>query len=279
MKKLAITSLLAALFLLSDFSAVAENGGNCFPVHSSQSKLAFKDGETLHFTIHYKWGAINADVASATLKTDSTVFNGENAFHTSLRGKTQRFYEAFFKVKEDFDTWYTMDGLRPLQSSRDCREGSYSCTNHYTYDANRINAKVNTSRKGEFIVTLPYDGCTYDIPMMFCVMRNIDLGAIKQGESHYVTYACDDKVEKVAFRYLGKENKKIPGIGTVRCIKIGFAVRPSEVFDGKSDLYCWLSDDDNRVLVWLSAPMKLGEVQGRLRGYSGLKYDFDALVQ
>lgn len=279
MKMKKLFGFLASLLILVGSNAFAQGSSKCIPVNLSKDKMAFKGGEKLVFTLHYKWGAINADVAQATLKTDSTVFNGKKAYHTSLRGKTQRFYEAFFKVKEDFDTWYTIDGMKPLKSSRDCREGGYECTNFYTYGKDRINAVVKTSRKGEFSAVLPYDECTYDIPLLFCVIRNIDMARMTQGVNHTVTYACDDKVETVNLRFLGKENKKVPGIGTVRCLKFGFSVKPSEVFEGGSDLYCWLSDDDNKMLVWVSAPMKVGEVQGRLRSYSGLKHNFDALVK
>lgn len=86
----------AAIFMLSSVPAFAAGEGKCIPVRIlKEENLAFKGGEKLVFTIHYKWGLINADVAQATLKVDTVVLNGRKVFHASLTGKTQRFYEKF----------------------------------------------------------------------------------------------------------------------------------------------------------------------------------------
>ena len=70
----------AAACLLLVFCAGATEplkGPNCIPVKSlDEGKLAFKGGERLSFVIHYKWGGINSDVATATVKLDTTTLNG-----------------------------------------------------------------------------------------------------------------------------------------------------------------------------------------------------------
>ena len=96
----------AAACLLLVFCAGATEplkGPNCIPVKSlDEDKLAFKGGERLSFVIHYKWGGINSDVANATVKLDTTTLNGVPVFHSRVFGKTARFYDLFFKVREDF---------------------------------------------------------------------------------------------------------------------------------------------------------------------------------
>jgi len=41
----------------------------------------------------------------------------------------------------------------------------------------------------------------------------------------------------------------------------------------------WLSDDDNRVIIALETPIKVGRVKARIESYEGLKYPFSALLQ
>ena len=94
-----------------------------------------------------------------------------------------------------------------------------------------------------------------------------------------MTFAVDDDVYTLQFKYLGRENKRIPEIGTVRCLKFSFEVVSGEVFSGDSDLFVWFSDDDNRIPVWFSAPMKVGQVQGRLRDWSELKNPFSSMLE
>ncbi|MBO6249084.1 MAG: DUF3108 domain-containing protein, partial [Bacteroidales bacterium] len=111
MRRLARLSIaLVATLLAAGITLGAADNKKCLPVNLEKSNLAFKGGEKLVFTIHYKWGLINADMAQATLKVDSTMLNGKSCYHGSLRGKTQKIYESVFKLKEDFDCWFTSDG-------------------------------------------------------------------------------------------------------------------------------------------------------------------------
>ena len=256
MRRLARLSIaLVATLLAAGITLGAADNKKCLPVNLEKSNLAFKGGEKLVFTIHYKWGLINADVAQATLKVDSTVLNGKSCYHGSLRGKTQKIYESVFKLKEDFDCWFTSDGFQPMKFTRDCKEGGYWCTNLYTYKSDHIEALINNSRKGEFTVSLPKDECTYDIATMLFLIRNI------------------------YFRYFGVENKKISGKGTYRCHKFGFEMPKGETFDGESSLYAWFTDDGNRIPVYFVAPLKIGQVRGRLYSSDGLKHPSSSLVQ
>jgi len=268
----------AVAILAAGFTLDAADNKKCLPVNLEKSQLAFKGGEKLIFTIHYKWGVINADVAQATMRLDSTVLNGKSCYHGSLKGKTQKIYEQVFKLKEDFDCWFTCDGIKPMKFARDCREGNYWCTNLYTYKSDHIDASINNSRKGEFTVTLPKDDCTYDIATMLFIIRNMDLSKIQAGGRYPMTYAIDHHIRNIYFRYYGVESKKISG-KMIKCHKFGFEMPKGETFDGESDLYAWLSDDQNRIPVYFVAPLKIGQVRGRLYDASGLKYPFSSVVE
>ncbi len=268
---------LVALMLLLSAAAVPVYGQKCIPVNLNKDKLAFKGGEKLVFTIHYKWGIVNADVAQAIIKLDSTRLNGKKVYHGSLSGNTQKIYEQVFKVREHMDSWFTCDGFDPVKFTRDAREGNYWCTNLYTYSGSQINATINNSRKGEFNVTLPKDNCTFDLPLMYYVMRNMNVSKLKVGGRYPMTFACDSHVRTLSFVYLGKENRKVRGMGTVRCLKFGFDVVKGEVFSGDSKLYAWFTDDANKIPVYFVAPLKLGEVRGRLYSSSGVRHPFTSI--
>ena len=268
---------LVAMMLLLSAAAVPVYGQKCIPVNLNKDKLAFKGGEKLVFTIHYKWGIVNADVAQAIIKLDSTRLNGKKVYHGSLSGNTQKIYEQVFKVREHMDSWFTCDGFDPVKFTRDAREGNYWCTNLYTYSGSQINATINNSRKGEFNVTLPKDNCTFDLPLMYYVMRNMDVSKLKVGGRYPMTFACDSHVRTLSFVYLGKENRKVRGMGTVRCLKFGFDVVKGEVFSGDSKLYAWFTDDANKIPVYFVAPLKLGEVRGRLYSSSGVRHPFTSI--
>ena len=109
-------------------------GTSCVPVMAvTEDALAFKAGEKMDFVLHYQWGAVNTDVGYATVTLDSLTYNGEKAFLCSAYGRTTRMFDLFFKVREDFKSWFTRDGLRPLKFTRDTYEGGYEARNTYHY--------------------------------------------------------------------------------------------------------------------------------------------------
>ena len=259
-------------------------GTSCVPVRTvSEEELAFQSGETMSFVLHYKWGSINADVGNATVRLDSVTFNGQKAFCCSAFGKTTKVFDLFFKVREDFKSWFTRDGLRPLKFTRDTYEGGYEARNTYLYDWNpadpHIDAEVYTSSLGQMSMTLPLTPCTFDLPSLFFFARNMDVDNVEPGKKYPMTFAIDDEVFNVYFILYGRETIKVKGLGTVNTIKFAAKLLEGEVFKGEEDMMIWISDDENRLPVYFEAPLLVGAAAGRMSGYSGLKYPFTSLVK
>ena len=259
-------------------------GTSCVPVRTTfEEELAFGAGERMDFVLHYRWGAINTDVGSATVTLDSLTFNGEEAFHCSVTGRTTRMFDLFFKVREDFDSWFTRDGLRPLKFTRDTYEGGYEARNTYLYDWKspepHIDADVYSSSRGQRSLELPLTPCTYDLPALFFFARNMDIENVQPGRRYPMTFVIDDDVYNVYFILYGRETVKVKGLGTVRTIKFAAKLLEGEVFKGEEDMMIWISDDENRLPVYFEAPLIIGVATGRMTGYDGLKYPFESLVK
>lgn len=256
---------------------------SCVPIRDIAEKgLAYKAGEKMDFTMHYTWGMIDSDVGSATVNLDTVRFNGEKAFLCSVYGKTTRMYDLFFKVREDFKSWFSVDGLRPLKFTRDTFEGKYVARNTYIYDWNaaepHIIADVYSSSRGQRNMELPLTPCTFDLPALFFFARNIDMGKVEPGKRYPMTFAIDDDIYNVYFIFYGPETIKVKGLGTVKTIRFAAKLLAGEVFTGEEDMMIWISDDENRVPVYFEAPILVGTASGRMSGCSGLKYPFSALI-
>lgn len=259
-------------------------GTSCIPVKSiKEDDLAFQAGERMDFVLHYKWGAINTDVGTATVTLDSLTYNGEKAFLCSAYGKTTRMFDIFFKVREDFKSWFTRDGLRPLKFTRDTYEGGYEARNTYHYDWNsaepHIAADVYSSKRGQRDLQLPLTPCTFDLPALFFFARNMDFDAVVPGRKYPMTFAIDDDVYNVYFILYGRETIKVKGLGTVNTIKFAAKLLEGEVFKGEEDMLIWVTDDENRLPVYFEAPLLVGAATGRMTGWGGLKYPFTSLIE
>lgn len=256
----------------------------CIPVRTvEEDELAFQAGEKLTFTMHYEWGAVNSDVGTGTVVLDTMRYNGVKAFHCSVYGKTTRLFDLFFKVREDFDSWFACDGLKPLKFTRDTHEGHYIAKNTYIYDWNavepHIDADVYSSSSGQRNLELPLTSCTYDLPSLFFLARNMDIDNIVPGKKYPMTFAIDDDVYNVYFILYGRETVKVKGLGTVKTIKFAARLLAGEVFTGEEDMMIWVTDDDNRIPVCFEAPILVGTASGRLKSYSGLKHPFTSLIK
>jgi len=256
----------------------------CIPVMSvCEDSLAFAAGEKASFVLHYKWGAINSDVGHATVSLDTLVYNGQKAFCCSLYGRTTRLYDLFFKVREEFRSWFTCDGLIPLKFYRHSREGSYEAKNTYIYDRkspdSRIIADVYSTSAGQRSLEIPLTPCTFDLPALFYFARNMDFDVIEPGRKYPMTFAIDDEVFNVYFILYGRETIKVKGLGTIKTIKFAAKLLEGEVFKGETDMLIWVSDDKNRLPVYFEAPLLVGTAKGRMSSYENLKYPFTSLIK
>ena len=278
-------SVLLCFTALNTLQYAQENpvSTSCIPVRTvSDPDLAFAHGEEATFILHYEWGMLDSDVGSATVRLDSLTFNGQPAYRCTMHGRTSRMYDFFFKVREDFQSWFTRDGLRPLKFYRHSQEGDYEARNSYIYDWDAaepvIRAELYTSKVGASTVDVPLTPCTFDLPTLFYFARNMDFDIIEPGKKHPMTFAIDDEVFNVYFILHGRETVKVPGIGLVKTIRFGAKLLEGEVFKGEADMTIWVSDDNNRLPVLFEAPLLVGTAKGRMASYKNIKYPFESLI-
>lgn len=280
--------ILLCMFLFAYAAHAQENsdlnGTSCVPVKGvKEDQLAFKAGEKMEFLLHYQWGRVNTDVGSATVSLDTLRYNGDKAFLCTATGRTTRMFDYVFKVREDFKSWFTTDGLVPLKFTRDTYEGGYVAKNTYYYNRYtsepHIIAEVYSSKRGHRYMELPLTRCTFDLPALFYFARNMDFDSVEPGRKYPMTFAIDDDVFNVYFILHGRETIKVKGFGTVKTIKFAAKLLEGEVFKGEEDMLIWVTDDENRLPVFFEAPLIVGVATGRLTAVEGLKHPFTSLVE
>lgn len=285
MRLLVVILSVACLFSGRQNESAAPGASNCVPVYTTVGKdVAYEAGEKLDFVLHYKWGIINSDIGTASITLDTLRISSSKAFHCRVQGRTIRIFDKFFRVREDFNSYFSYNGLKPIRFTRDTHEGSYTAENEYNYmwDAAKpyIDAKVFTSSiDSTKYLRLPLKECTFDLPSLFFFARNIDMSKVRTNVRYPMTFAIDDDIYDVYFIYRGKATRKVKGLGTVKCLKFAAKLLEGEVFKGDADLDIYISDDLNRLPVLFGAPISVGEVEGRMVSYEGLKYPMTSLVE
>ena len=279
---LLITMLLTAF---SPRPVSAQRLSSCVPVYTrSGAEAAYEAGEKLDYIIHYKFGVVDSDIGIASVTLDTLRIEGSKAFHVNVSGATRGIYARMFPVSEDFNSYFSYDALQPISFNRSSHECSYKATNSYIYDWKAESPRIegewwSTKMTEPKTVSLPLDGCTFDLPALFFFARNIDMARVAPNVKYPMTFAIDDEIYNVHFIYKGKVTKRVSGFGTVRCLKFAADLLAGEVFKSDTDVDIYITDDLNRIPVLFAAPILMGKVEGRISAQKGLKYPMDSKIR
>ena len=81
----ALAAIALCLHLAGFPLSAGERASKCLPVKSlKESEVVFRGGESLTFAVHYRWGMINADIAKAVVRIDTSRLNGREVFAVCL---------------------------------------------------------------------------------------------------------------------------------------------------------------------------------------------------
>ena len=95
-----------------------------------------------------------------------------------------------------------------------------------------------------------------------------------------IALLLDDTVRHISYRFLGREKKKVRGVGTFRTLKFScqLATSTGMSFDDGDEFFIWISDDSNKIPVYFESPIKVGSVRAYIKSYKGLMHPLESLV-
>ena len=260
-----------------------------FPYSSYARELPFSAGENLSYKLHYKWGVIGADVARLDLNVKEDTFEGKPCYRLVTKGATTNLVGALVKIEYLYDSRFSnTTDLTPLSFYRSQTEGNYWANNTYTWenDGRRLKAHVEKSTRPVRDTIFESDKAIYDVITTLYVVRAADLDAIKAGKTLHLVAALDCNVSDVYISYIKPEDKKMLDQSVVATDKFLMKIKErkgaemidkdtnmsiSHQGDGLAPVYLWITPDASRTIVEFSTSIPVGNIHGRLAGYSGLK--------
>ncbi|MBO7487216.1 MAG: DUF3108 domain-containing protein [Bacteroidales bacterium] len=262
-------------------------------IFAQTTSLPFKAGEKIEVTLNYKWG-IKADIATLSFNLQQASNNGTPCFHILLNAQTNKFFDSFFKVRDIYESKFETD-MDPVYFMRNVSEGGFTARNEYTWSADKktLYAKVEKSTMDRPVDTVFRNSETIrDIINLIYSIRTSDFKALKAGKPTSMLVAMDRNLTRVTYSYLRSETKQVE-LGTFNTICIAMTLKnltkvnaadESKLTiptgsDSKNTIYIWLTDDDNRVPVYLSIPISVGKLEIRTTGLDNLKYPLSSKVK
>ncbi len=220
------------------------------------------------------------NAGEAGFSTATVEFGGKTMYHFVGSGSTYPSYDWFFKVRDKYESYADTASLRPLRFSREVSEGFSTAHDDYIFNQqkNKIYTADRKNKKMVKLDSIAITPCTNDLITAVFYARCLDFSKCKPKDTIPITYVLDGKVYFSYVRYLGKETIKNDLLGDIRCIKFSPKLLEGTIFKGGEGMVVWVTDDKNKMPVYVETPIIVGTIKVKLSGYKGLRNTIDALV-
>ena len=252
--------LLLFLFVFTNSFVVQEN--------------AYTTGEWFKLRIHY--GMVNAGYA--TLEIKDAIKNNKKVHHVIGKGWTVGMTKFFFKVEDNYESYFDKQTGKPYQFIRKIDEGGYTKNQEgfFSQENNTVLVK-DYKHKTEKTFSVPEQ--VQDIISSFYYLRNHpNIDKLKVGESIAIDMFFDNETTKFKLKFVGREDIKTK-FGKVSCMIFKPLVQTGRVFKQEEGLTVWISDDENKIPVRLKASLIVGSLKAELDAFKGLKNSFKVKVE
>ena len=120
-----------------------------------------------------------------------------------------------------------------------------------------------------------------DAVSLYFNLRTVKDEQIKEGFAKDLDMVLEDTVRTLSFRYDGREVRKIRGLGKFNTIRFRCKIATSTetAFRDGTEFVVWISDDRNKIPLYMESPIKVGSVCAYLSSYEGLRYPLDSFIK
>lgn len=239
----------------------------------SVTNTAFGDGEQIRYTVSYNWGPVWVDAGLVTFSVSSELCRGKPSWHLKGTGKSFASYDLLFKVRDYFDAWIDPATFECYDFRRNVYEGGYSLLNTLTFDYNakKVIANTKSNNNPQRTDTLALRACGFDMLSAVYYTRTLDFSNMQPDVKKHVTVLIDDAWFDITVRPLGKEIVESPDGKSYKCIKFAARMVQGTIFKGEEDVLVWVTDDANKIPVYIEAKIIVGTVKAYLKDVKGLK--------
>ena len=248
------------------------------------SAQLYHPGERLEYRVSYKAKMFpNTEVGTVDVTTERATVDGRTVYKVVGTGRTLPTYRWFFNMLDVYTVLIDTAALRPVTFDSDLRESDYTFRSHYDYDwaNNRVSTRWRSRQNPEKEKQRDLTPESMDAISLFFTLRSAQAEDFKEGVPAQLRMVLQDTIRHIHYRYLGREVKKIRNMGRFRTLRFECELGSSEGFsftDG-TIFTIWISDDRNKIPLYIESPVRIGSIQAYISGYKGLKYPLESKIR
>lgn len=226
------------------------------PSVGSAEVRAFGPGEVATYSIDY--GVINAGEGTFYV-LDSIDYDGSRAYHFRTRARSNRFFSAVYRVRDQADSFMDAVTLESRYFNKRLREGDFRRDTEIHFDQEEGMAYFPDGRQNP----IPPD--TQDVLSAFFRVRTMDL---EPGMEFDMPTHGDNEMYPLKVKVLRREEQDTKVFGRIQCLVVQPFLADDGLFKSEGDLLMWMTDDERKVPVRLRANVPVGAIEATLKSYT-----------
>ncbi|EGV42226.1 DUF3108 domain-containing protein [Bizionia argentinensis JUB59] len=241
----------------------------------SQIETAYGTGEWFRFKMSYS-GWMKA--GEATLSVNDSYYKGKPVYHVVGKGWTTGAVSWFFKVEDQYESYFDKNLNVPYKFIRNINEGGHTKNIEIEFDQDKNKAYVHNI-KHDSKKSFDTKPNIQDMVSTFYYLRNnLDIDNLKVNDEVKVDMFFDEENYGFKLKYLGTE-VLTTSFGKVHTLKFRPYVMAGRVFKEEESLTLWVSNDKNRIPLRIQANLAVGSLRADLDAFKGLKHPFQIVIQ
>lgn len=226
--------------------------------------------ETLHYSVNFKWGLIDANAGIATLTTENMPGTGQ--FKATLTGKSVDLMGHYYAVGDTMVGTVMAETMQPVYTQHLSREAGMFSIETVTYDTS------GNSSLGKIVKELPDGkvvrsrvshyggGLTLDLLAVFYYIRQIEYEKMTPGECVKVNIFSGKNPETLTVTYDGTRVISFDGTDRqVYDISLTFSAEDGGLVN-TDRMNVAVSSDEDRIPLLINGSLKIGHLICRYVG-------------
>lgn len=248
------------------------------------SAQLYHPGEVLDYRVSYRARMFpNTEVGTVRVATTEEEFEGQTRYKVEGVARTLPTYRWFFNLEDVYTTWTDTATLRPAVFTCNNREGDYTFRSRYDYDWERREVATSWQSRKRPVreKRMPLTDGSMDAVSLFFSLRSASAEDFREDEPGSLEMVLEDTIRRIAYRYQGREEKKIRNMGRFRTLRFECQLGTSEgaSFADGAIFTLWISDDGNKIPLYIESPVRVGSINAYISGCKGLKYPLTSKIR
>jgi len=244
----------------------------------------YHPGEALQYRVSYRAKMFpNTEVGAVDVTTTETELDGQKYYVVKGVGRTLPTYRWFYNMEDVYTVWIDPATLRSERFESDIREGDYTFRSYFDYDWDNKVVKTRWRRRQNPYSEkeMPLTPESMDAISLFFNMRTAKADDFSEGKPEMLRMVLQDTIRSIRYRFLGREVKKIRNMGKFNTLKFDCQLGTSEgySFTDGTVFTIWISDDKNKIPLYIESPVRVGSINGYISGYKNLKYPLTSRIK